>query len=61
MRVPLILVLGHDDFSAPDGRVEQELRNRCTLIDQARLRYIRVLRFRATPSGPLSHVLVGEG
>jgi uncharacterized membrane protein len=42
----IVLVLSHDAFADPDGRTEAELRARWNVIDETRLRLVRVVRFR---------------
>lgn len=43
----IVLVLGHEDFSDPGGRVERSLRTRWRLLDEWSSRHVRVLRFAA--------------
>jgi hypothetical protein len=42
----IVLVLGHDDFSDPGGRVERALRSRWAIVDEWSSRHVRVLRFK---------------
>ena len=43
----IVLVLGHDDFSDPGGRVEASMRSRWRTLDEWSSRHVHVLRFRS--------------
>jgi hypothetical protein len=42
----VVLILGHDDFSDPEGRTEAELRATWRLVDEWSSRHVRVLQFK---------------
>jgi uncharacterized membrane protein len=49
----IVLVLSHETFSDPDNLTEHYLRRHWTLVEQAHLRLVRVLRFASPVDGPL--------